>query len=217
MYSYRMARPSKNIDQLLLAAGRELLPMSGCAGLSVRQLVAHAGVNLGMFHYHFKTKDLFIRAVLQQVYEEMFSELTLHTGDHDAALDNLREALVVLARFGRMHRRLLVRILADAMSGEPLSLQFLGANLPRHVGVVGKLVRQAQRQGALVNTPAPQLVAFLAGAVAAPILFGGALQNQLPVGAATTLVERHVLSDRAVARRIDQALRGVEVERQSNV
>ena len=204
-----MVRPSRNIDQLLLAAGRELLPASGCAGLSIRRLVAHAGVNLGMFHYHFKTKDVFVRAVLQQVYEEMFAELALHIQAHDRAIDNLREAFMVLARFGREHRLLLVRILADAMSGEPLSAQFLGTNLPRHVAVVVKLVRQAQRQGSVVRAPAAQLVAFLAGAIAAPILLGSAMQGRLRMGMAGGTIERHVLSDQAVTRRIDQALRGL--------
>ena len=50
----RMARPSQNVDQRLLEAGLALLPQTGCAGLSVRRLADHAGVNLGMFHYHFK-------------------------------------------------------------------------------------------------------------------------------------------------------------------
>ena len=31
-----MVRPSQYIDQLLLDAGLELLPVTGCAGLSVR-------------------------------------------------------------------------------------------------------------------------------------------------------------------------------------
>ena len=70
-----MARPSQGIDQALLRSGRELFATSGCDGLSLRALAEHAGVNLGMFHYHFKTKDNFLRALLQQLYEEVFARI----------------------------------------------------------------------------------------------------------------------------------------------
>ena len=59
-----MTRPSQNIDQRLLEAGRRLLPDLGCAALSVRRLAAEAGVNAGMFHYHFRTKDVFLLSLI---------------------------------------------------------------------------------------------------------------------------------------------------------
>ena len=62
-----MPRPSRNIDQLLIAAALELLPNAGTSVLTIRQVCQHAGVNLGMFHYHFKTRDVFLRAVLRLV------------------------------------------------------------------------------------------------------------------------------------------------------
>ncbi len=70
-----MPRPSQQIDQALLASGRELLPALGCAGLSVRAVAAHAGVAPGMFHYHFGSKREFLRTLLSGLYEEMFSAL----------------------------------------------------------------------------------------------------------------------------------------------
>ncbi|MGH8803637.1 MAG: TetR/AcrR family transcriptional regulator [Polaromonas sp.] len=199
-----MVRPSQNIDQLLLDAGLELLPSTGCAGFSVRRLTQHAGVNLGMFHYHFKTKDNFIRAVLQRTYEEMFSALSLGVNPDQAPLENLRSALGVLGQFASKNRHLLVRILADAMSGEALAADFLKANLPRHIGVIASLIQEAQWEGSLVRAPVPQLVAFMAGAVAAPVLIGAA------AGASVAdLLGQQVLSPEAIAQRIDFALRGL--------
>lgn len=203
-----MPRPSQNVDQLLLDAGLELLPQTGCAGLSVRKLADHAGVNLGMFHYHFKNKDTFIRAVLQRVYEEMFSALTLKVDAKRPVLDNLRAVVAALARFGREQQALLLRMAADAMAGEAAVVEFFRANLPRHVAVVAGLIAQAQREGVLVKAPPPEVVAFLFGAVGAPVLMGGAAQAQAPEAVAG-VIERHVLSDAAVARRIDWALRGL--------
>lgn len=200
-----MVRPSQYIDQLLLDAGLALLPETGCAGLSVRRLTQHAGVNLGMFHYHFKTKENFIKAVLQRTYEEMFSVLTLRVNPTHAPMQNLRDALAVLGSFGLKNRRLLVRILGDAMGGEPLSAEFLKANLPRHIEVVASLIQEAQREGTLAPAPVPQVIAFMAGAVVAPILVGTALQQNPGSEGPAALV----LSEQALAQRIEFALRGL--------
>jgi len=64
-----MPRPSRNLDRALLAAGRALLPARGCSGLSIREVAEAANVNLGMFHYHFKTREAFLRTLLQSMYE----------------------------------------------------------------------------------------------------------------------------------------------------
>src|SRR5437868_4865296 len=92
-----MPRPSKNLDVAMLQAGRELFPQAGCSGLSVRAVAEQAGANLGMFHYHFKTKENFLRTLLQQVYEEMFDGLTHAIAHEGPALERLREALVEVA------------------------------------------------------------------------------------------------------------------------
>ena len=105
-----MPRPSQNIDQLLIDAALELLPQTGVRKLSIRQVAQHAGVNLGMFHYHFKTKDAFAAAVLQQLYDGMFASLKLESLSSTSPIENLRSALMVLARFGLNQRQLLVRL-----------------------------------------------------------------------------------------------------------
>lgn len=203
-----MARPSQNVDQLLLDAGLELLPQTGCAGLSVRRLTEHAGVNLGMFHYHFRSKENFIRVVLERVYEEMFSALSLQVDAARSPAHNLREALTVLARFGRERRALLLRIAADAMTGEVAAADFLRTNLPRHVAVITGLVGQGQAKRLFVKAPPHEVVAFLFGAVGAPVLIGAAIQQHAGAAVAES-IDLHVLSDAAVARRIEFALQGV--------
>jgi AcrR family transcriptional regulator len=202
-----MPRPSQNVDQRLLDAGLELLPQTGCAGLSVRRLTEHAGVNLGMFHYHFKSKDNFIRTVLQRTYEEMFAALTLKVDPAASPVHNLRGAVRVLALFGRQHRHLMVRILADAMGGETLAREFLQANLPRHIGVVGALIAQAQQRGEFRAAPPPQVLAFIAAGVASPILIGTAMQGEGALPGVAAVVDEHLLSDAAIETRIDAALR----------
>jgi AcrR family transcriptional regulator len=205
-----VTRPSRNIDELLLQAGRELLSEVGCAGLSIRRVAEHAGVNLGMFHYHFKTRENFIRTLLQQLYDDMFSRLSLQVEQHRAPRDALHAALGVLARFARDNRRLLTRIVADALGGEALAAEFLHSNLPRHIAVLKELIRAAQAQAIFPSIPLSQAVVFLFGSVAAPILVGHALasRNLTPRSVALAL-QTDVLSDAAIEQRIEMALLGL--------
>jgi AcrR family transcriptional regulator len=208
-----MARPSQNIDRRLLDAGIELLPQTGCRGLSARKLAEHAGVNLGMFHYHFKTRENFIRTLLGHVYEQMFSMLVLRAREDASPVQKLRNALLVLAQFGRKHRLLLQRIFGDALAGESVAVEFLQTNVPRHLAVLANLIGEAQRAGELVTVPLPQAVAFLAGSVMAPVLLGAAaIESGMLPATAGAIVERDVLSKKAVEQRIEFALRGLAGE-----
>lgn len=203
-----MNRPSRQIDERLIEAGMALLPETGCAGLSVRQLTERAGVNLGMFHYHFRNKDNFIRIVLQRLYEEMFGALQLRIAPDAPALENLRGALRVLGGFALRHRALLVTLVAEAMRGEPLPAAFLRENLPRHVGVLAQLALQGQAEGAVAPLPVAQLLPFLFGSVAGPLLAGAAAERH----GAPQLVLQSLTTEAALFERIDLALRAITVE-----
>jgi AcrR family transcriptional regulator len=207
-----MPRPSQNIDQALLDAGLALLPKTGCRNFSVRQLVDHAGVNLGMFHYHFKTKDNFVRAVLERMYEEMFSELVLQVNPSAPALTNLRNLLHALAKFARKHRLLMVRLVSETMSGERLPADFLRRNVPRHLKLIAEIVAKGQQEGSIVAGPLPMLVAFIVGAVAGPLLLGSALeQHRLVPASALAGVRAHIVSESAIGERITLVLRALQV------
>ena len=67
-----ITRPSKNTDKEFIEVALEMLPETGCSGLSLRVIAKKAKVNLGMFYYHFGSKKEFIRVVLQEVYERFF-------------------------------------------------------------------------------------------------------------------------------------------------
>ena len=205
-----MPRPSRNLDRVLLAAGRELLALRGCAGLSIREVAEAAGVNLGMFHYHFKTREAFLRTLLQQTYEEMFGRLTLDARARAElrdwrAVDGLRASLRFLGRFLRDNRPLIARVLADALCGEKIALEFLRANMPRHLMVLQGLIAAAQHEGTLKPMALPQALGICAGCVAMPILAGGAIADHLPRAKARVLRET-LLDDAAIDERIEAAL-----------
>lgn len=202
-----MVRPGKNIEQVLLASGQALYAELGCTRLSVRAVTQHAQVPLGMFHYHFKSKDEFLAQVLQQLYERMFSQLSERAGTDGPPLARLRLAIGFLAGFVRDHNAVLGRILADAFAGQPVVAGFVRANAPRHVGLLLTLMAQAEQAGQLAPAAPLQRMVFVMGAVAFPLLVAPRIAAlgvlPAPLGA---MVDGQLLSDAAIAQRIDWVL-----------
>jgi len=208
-----VARPSKNIDQLLLHSGRNLYPLHGCAGLSVRQLCEHAGVNVGMFHYHFQSKNNFLNALLQHVYEEVFSQLQAQVTQPFSALQRLRQALNRLAQLMREHGHWVSRVWTDASSGDVVAQEFLRRNAPRHMQLLMGLAQEAVSAGELAALPPLQGFGFMMGAVLAPmVLMPSALRMGLLPAALSAVVESDVTSDAAIAQRVDRALAALTEE-----
>jgi len=205
-----MPRPSRNLDRALLAAGRALLPHRGCAGLSVREVAEAAGVNLGMFHYHFKSREAFLRALLQSMYEDMYAQLTFGADAKLGPVEALRAALRFMGRFVRANRPVLARVLGDALCGDPIAVEFLRNNFPRHLGVILRLIEAAQAAGLVKAMPPPQAMGICAGSLAMPILFGGAVVDSGALGAAgSKRVARVLLSDAALDQRMELALAAI--------
>jgi AcrR family transcriptional regulator len=205
-----MPRPSQNLDQALLASGRALFPEFGCAGLAVRAVAEHAGVTPAMFHYHFGSKDEFLRTLLQQMYEEMWASLAGTAARRGPPLARLRAALGTMARFARAQRALLARVLLDALGGEPVALDFVARNAPRHMGLLAGLLEEMRADGAARGVAPLQGLVFMLGAVLMPIVFVSRLAERgaFPASAvpAAGTFDDQVMSDAAIDERIERAL-----------
>lgn len=205
-----MPRPSQEQDQALLAAGAALYPQWGCAGLSVRRVAQAAGVNPAMVHYHFGSKDGFLRALLQQHYEAMFDTLQLNSQGEADVMERLAAALLGVARFVREHRPLIARVWADAQAGQVVAQDFLRTNAPRHLGVLMALMQEAEARGRLPAQPLLTRFSFLMGAVVAPLVLVGGMQAlDVVPPALRAAVDDQVMSDEALMRRIEWALLGL--------
>jgi AcrR family transcriptional regulator len=205
-----MARPGRNIEQALLRSGRKLYAQRGADGLAVRALAEHARVNPGMFHYHFRTKDEFLRQLLAGWYEEMFDGLAGRVREEGPPLERLADALLFLAGFVREQRAMLSRVLMDAATGHAVAAQFLREHAPRHLALLLALMDEAERKGLIVAMPPMQRFVFVMGAVGMPLLVAPALQS---IGVAPkvlgTQMQAQVMSDEAIAQRIALVLRAI--------
>src|SRR5689334_22980429 len=99
-----MARPSRSLDRKLLAAARAMPPRTGFSGLSVRDVSRRAGVNVGMFHYHFKTEIACQRRLRQETYEYFFVNFREAADGPGDPRERLRLVLIAFGKFGRDNR-----------------------------------------------------------------------------------------------------------------
>jgi AcrR family transcriptional regulator len=202
-----MPRPSRNLEQALLQSGRELYPLHGCSGLSLRLLCTHAGVNTGMFHYHFQSKENFLSVLLQSLYDEVFVQLQVTAEHPGSPCERLRQTLNALARLLRSHGAAIGRVWTDAGSGESVAKAFLQRNAPRHMQLLMALLDEAARSGEIAPAAPMQRFGFLMGAVMAPMLLVPvALQMEFMPTAFVRSAATDVMSDSAIAERVDRAL-----------
>jgi AcrR family transcriptional regulator len=164
-----------------------------------------------MFHYHFRSKDDFLRALLAQVYEDVFQGLGAAAAAEPAALPALRQGVIGAAAVLQRHRRTIARLWMDALDGPPVAGEFLRANAPRHLGGLTLLVARAQAEGALQPLPPLQCVAMLFGAVALPLVFAaGMVEVAMPADFQQAFTSQ-VATPQAVAQRVDLVLAALAV------
>jgi AcrR family transcriptional regulator len=203
-----MARNPGNADQLMLQAAKGIIRKQGCAGLRVREVVDRAGVNLGMFHYHFKSKERFASRVLQEFYEEFFGRLSLAVQDESDPRVQLRKALIAVSSFVREEHKFYLALFRDVLSGDRQVIQFLQLNLPRHMSVFQELILRCQKEGKMVSLPVGQVMSFLMTSINFPILIANA--HRLNRNAHFAAELEFVMSEKGTRQRIDLALKGLQ-------
>ena len=78
----------------LVAAARKVLVREGMAGATLRAVAAEAGVPLGTVHYIFPSKEKLLRAVLEDVVEEVSDAFRASVGSPTELEATMRETVL---------------------------------------------------------------------------------------------------------------------------
>jgi len=179
-----MSRPAGDADKRLIRAAMEMIPQGGLAGLSIRRVASRAGVNLGMYHYHFKKKGEFHRQILDSIYETFFTQLTraLDQAGGTSPREKLKRTVMAAAGFIRENRALLFGLARDLLAENPEVIRFARVNFPRHVVLLIKLIKDCQKAGDIRPMPMVHVLPFLFASVIGPVLAMGFIGKILPAG-----------------------------------
>lgn len=196
--------------QLLLEHGLALARQKGLRGLTVREVAAAAGVNLGSFVYHFGNRDAFIAELVELWYAPMLAQLTLSAqgAAHDSALTRLHATLARLLKIVAANATFARHLLMDAMAGEAALRPFMQQLPMRHPQLILQLIMAAQQEGSLIAAPPFELMAFLMMSSGLPLVLASSLQGDwLPPQAQMLQI---LMADPAQAeQRLQWALQGI--------
>jgi AcrR family transcriptional regulator len=153
----------------LMAAGREVLAVSGLAGLRTEEVVLRAGTAKGTFFAHFPDRDHFLAALLAERLTAEFADLRAPDDRNGllALLERLYEAFAADAETVA----LLARFSGPAGVGLGMDLMICGLIERLAEGIAGMQVRDQ-----IGNPAAPDLLAEAAMA----LVFHAAASAQCP-------------------------------------
>jgi hypothetical protein len=108
-----MTRPSRNIDIKLIELGKKKIAQDGIANLSIRSICIESGINLGMFFYYFKSKENFIKILLQSYAENLYAFWFKESEGAGNSLEKLKKALQLSVKLFKEKRGVIEIIFKD--------------------------------------------------------------------------------------------------------
>ncbi len=159
-----MPRKSKDLDKKMLKVGIDLMVKKGVSGVSVREIARISGANLGMFAYHFGTKDRFVLTALNQIYDTFIEELSQST----TKANDLERVLFRLAKFSRDNREIITSLVSDVILSEVVVSRFLRKNFSKHFKLLALALNTFLKSRNLRVKDQNHAIRFLIGAVGVP-------------------------------------------------
>lgn len=207
-----MARPSSGTDIKLKNAGKRLLQEKGITGLSVREACRLAGVNTGMFHYYFGSKEEFLRAVLKEMYAEFMVHFKAGVSSAGTPRDRLKNALIEVGRFALSVRGIAPMLFADLAHGKKEAFAFVSGNFTEHIRHIAALAEECRAASAVQGHSMPFIIAALVPVMIFPMIIGGIMERngvRAVAGLPMEKLRAEVFSDEGISERAEIALRGI--------
>ncbi|CBW26920.1 putative TetR-family regulatory protein [Halobacteriovorax marinus SJ] len=209
-----MTRPSRNQDKLLIEAGKKLLPELGVSGMSIQRVADEAGVNLGMFSYHFKTKANFIQQVLRSIREDAQGAVGFTFSDTDTSIEKFQKFLFFMAKTFRDQRKLVLSLFKDILNQDPDVSEMVLKKSNDQLEVLRQLIIECQKDGYIdEKTPVRQIELFCNSAMKGPIVMVAAMERiQQDNLDDLAPYEAEVLTDSDISQLVSMILRGIRLK-----
>jgi AcrR family transcriptional regulator len=172
-----------NTPERLLQAGLIRARADGLRRLTVRAVAQDAGVNLGSFVYHFKSRDAFIARVIEHWYAPLLARAQLALMQSTPNAFGLQSLLLAMIDGMLAERQFFGHLVADAAAGEQAARDFVRACGAYHPAIILQAIEAAQVAGEIRAADPRHILLMLLGAVGLPVLLFEALSGRdiLPV------------------------------------
>ena len=208
-----MPRPASGADKKLLKAGIQLVRLKGFYGLTVREACRLAGVNTGIFHYYFGSKNEFAKAVLKRLYSEFMLKFRAGAAEGDTPRDRLKNALIEVGKFARDVRNSAPLLFADMAYGKKETFRFLSGNFTGHIKLIASLTAECRPASSVNERSIPFIMSTLLPTMVFPVIVSGILARNgvrtLGAFGPSRTIEEEVISDAGIALRAEIAIRGL--------
>lgn len=199
-------------ERLLRAGGRQAR-RSGVRSITVRAVCQQAEANLGSFVYHFGSRDAFVAEIIERWYGPLLDQMTATVDLALPPAERLRALLLQLGDWAATNSRFITHVLMDAASGEAAAQQFVRSLADRHPALILRVVAEAQRARELPRGEPLNVVLFLMGAIALPILLADRLaEARLAPAELTRQLVEFARERKHRVQRLDWALGGLTRE-----
>lgn len=210
-----MTRPSRHQDRLLIEAGKKLLPELGVTGMSIQKVADEAGVNLGMFSYHFKTKANFIRKVLESLKEDAMSEVQFKIPQNGTSIEKLRAFLMLMGKQYHGQSEFALVLFRDFLNQDPDISDLVLTNANQQFELLQLMIDECQKDGYIDSKLSiEQIVMFCNTSIKGPVIISAAIGRlQKSKKQISSKIKRNPMTDVNIAELVDMVLRGIEPRR----
>ena len=161
-----MARPSQNIDKKLIKLGKKKLMEHGISNISIRSICMESGINLGMFHYYFKSKENFIKELFRSLSEELVASLLAEAAKLSTSEEKLKKILYMSARMMKEKRGLVETIMKDTNIFDKIYREIGKDFHDKWFNVYSVLIEECKKDGYIdKNIETDMIIPVLTGAV----------------------------------------------------
>ena len=131
-----MAQNDKNTEQRILDAAGEVFHSKGFDGARMQEIAQHAGINKGLLHYYFKTKDALFDAIFGIALNQIVSRINIIL-EQDLSLDEKID--------------LIVDQYMDLLLKNPMLPRFVLNELNKNADKLSKIIQEQNKTKLLMN------------------------------------------------------------------
>jgi TetR/AcrR family transcriptional regulator, transcriptional repressor for nem operon len=205
--------PSTSSRERLLRIGARQARRAGVRSITVRGVCQQADANLGSFVYHFGSREAFVAEVIERWYAPLLEQMSATVDRALPPKARLRELVLQLGDWAAANSRFITHVLMDAASGEAAAQRFVRSLADRHPALILRVVAEAQRAHELPRGEPLNVMLFLMGAIALPILLTDRLaEAKLAPAELTRTLVRFARERAHRVQRLDWALGGLTRE-----